>query len=399
MVGGVRYDAIVVGLGAMGAATLAALATRGARVIGLERFTPPHAFGSSQGGTRIIREAYFEDPRYVPLVQRAYERWAALEAASGARLLVPTGGLTIGPPDGRLVTGALASARQHGLPHVVLARPTSRIAGPRCDSPAIGSRSTSRAPACCSRRARSTCSSRRPARAAPTCGPACRSTAGRAEGDGVVVQVGGDTIAARRLVLAAGSWMPSLVPALAPHLRVERNAVHWFRPAAAAPSPELPVLVIEDRADHLLYAVPSMRALGDDLEDGVKFARHHSGDIAATADAVDRTASPADAAAIAGDVGPLSARLDPTPVRSSVCCYTNSPDGHFVIDRHPEHARRDPRQPVLGTRLQVRARPRRGAGGPGARRDAGDRSRGCSRSPGCRAPGGIVRRGGSRCND
>ena len=59
----------------------------------------------------------------MPLVQRAY---AALAGARGGapatRLLVPTGGLTIGPPDGRLVTGALASARRHGLAHEVLDR-------------------------------------------------------------------------------------------------------------------------------------------------------------------------------------------------------------------------------------------------------------------------------------
>jgi sarcosine oxidase len=337
-VGSVRYDAIVVGLGAMGAAALAALATRGARAIGFERFTPPHRFGSSQGGTRIIREAYFEDPRYVPLVQRAYERWAALEAASGARLLVPTGGLTIGPPDGRLVTGALTSARQHGLAHDLLAGsevarrwpsvliPVDRVA---VHEPRAGVLLAARAIQVFVERARAGGAEVRTG--APIDG-------WEADDGGVVVRLGGEVIAARRLVLAAGSWMPSLAAALAPHLRVERNVVHWFRPASPAPPPDLPVLVIEDRADHLLYAVPSMRALGDDLEDGVKFARHHSGDLAATADAVDRTTSPADAAAIAGDVARYLPALDPTPVRSSVCCYTNSPDGHFVIDRHPAHA-------------------------------------------------------------
>jgi sarcosine oxidase len=253
------------------------------------------------------------------------------------RLLVPTGGLTIGPPDGRLVTGALASARTHGLAHAVLGAgeiahrwPAVHTAGDRVavHEPRAGVLLAARAIGVLLDRARASGADVR------TGVPADGWTA---DAGGVVVRVGEEVIAARRLVLAAGSWMPALVPALAPHLRVERNVVHWFRPAAPVPAPDLPVLVIEDRAEHLLYAVPSMRALGDDLEDGVKFARHHSGDIAATADAVVRTPSPADAAAIAGDVSRYLPGLDPVPVQSSVCCYTNSPDGHFVIDRHPRH--------------------------------------------------------------
>jgi sarcosine oxidase len=97
------------------------------------------------------------------------------------------------------------------------------------------------------------------------------------------------------------------------------------------------VLVIEDTPEHLLYALPSMRALGDDLEDGVKFACHHSGVIAASADAVDRRSTAADVAAIRADVSRYLPGLEPEPVRSSICTYTNTPDGHFLVDRHPRH--------------------------------------------------------------
>ena len=111
------YDVAIVGLGAMGSACAYHFARRGARVLGLDRFAPPHPFGSSHGETRIIREAYFEDPRYVPLVQRAYRLWRELERAAGEKLLVETGGLMVGPPDGVLVRGARTSAETHGLPH------------------------------------------------------------------------------------------------------------------------------------------------------------------------------------------------------------------------------------------------------------------------------------------
>ena len=76
----------------MGAATLAELARRGRRVLGLEQFALPHARGSSQGGTRIIREAYFEHPLYVPLVQRAYAAWQALERRTGRPCWFPPAG-------------------------------------------------------------------------------------------------------------------------------------------------------------------------------------------------------------------------------------------------------------------------------------------------------------------
>ena len=104
----------------MGSATAYHLARRGLHVLGLDRFTPPHAFGSSHGETRIIREAYFEHPVYVPMVQHAYSLWRDLEKRSGTTLLLETGGVMVGRPDSDLVQGARRSAELHGLPHEML---------------------------------------------------------------------------------------------------------------------------------------------------------------------------------------------------------------------------------------------------------------------------------------
>src|SRR3989442_9648686 len=122
----VDADVIVAGLGAHGSSAAYALASRGAAVLGFDRFARGHTLGSSGGLSRIIRLSYYEHPDYVPLLRRAWELWRELERASGEHLLTETGGLYAGPPDGHLVSGALESARGHGLDHEVLDTRTLR---------------------------------------------------------------------------------------------------------------------------------------------------------------------------------------------------------------------------------------------------------------------------------
>ena len=112
-----HYDIAIVGLGAMGSMAALEATRRGLTVVGFDRFTPPHNLGSSHGLSRIIREAYAEAPQYVPIVRRAYERWAELERESGRQLFSQTRGLMVGRPDSPLVAGARTSAVEHGLPH------------------------------------------------------------------------------------------------------------------------------------------------------------------------------------------------------------------------------------------------------------------------------------------
>ena len=102
---GQNFDAIVVGVGGMGSATCCELARRGVRVLGLEQFDLGHDRGSSHGRTRVIRNAYYEHPSYVPLVRRAYECWYDLEQLTGQHLLTECGCLNVGLPAGELVQG------------------------------------------------------------------------------------------------------------------------------------------------------------------------------------------------------------------------------------------------------------------------------------------------------
>ncbi|HEY9517598.1 MAG TPA: N-methyl-L-tryptophan oxidase [Gemmatimonadaceae bacterium] len=326
-----NYDVIVAGLGAMGSATAFHLASRGRRVLGLDRFVPPHALGSSHGRSRIIREAYFEHPLYVPMVQRAYLNWAELERLSGRRLLVRTGGLMIGPPDGLVAGGARRSAIEHDLAYEELSsrEVRRRFPGYRPSDDMVGiwePRAGFLIPEAAIETHLALARER---------GAEVRVdepvVAWRAMGDDVEVVTPCGTYTAGCLVLAVGAWMKQLVPELELPLVVERNVMHWFRPENSNDlfAPErFPVFLCEFAPGRAWYGIP-------DSGDGIKVALHHQGELT-DADALRRDVAPEEIARIRSLMEvfmPLVA--DAECVESAACMYTNTPDEHFVIDRHP----------------------------------------------------------------
>jgi sarcosine oxidase len=226
-----HFDVIVAGLGAMGSQALAELARRGLRAAGFDRFSPPHDQGSSHGKSRIIREAYFEDPIYVPLVQRAFERWSELEAESGVTLYRRTGGLCYGPADGQLVTGAIKSAETHGLQCERLSAAVLRDRFPAFSVRddwigVVEARAGMLAPEAAIGAALAV---------ADRCGATVRRNepllSWRQEGDGVVVETAQGRYAASHLIISAGMWVRSLLAELALPVEVQRHALFWFAPA------------------------------------------------------------------------------------------------------------------------------------------------------------------------
>jgi len=109
------FDVIVIGLGAHGSSALYHLSKTGQKVLGIDRYMPPHDRGSSHGQSRIIRQAYHENPVYVPFVKAAYTLWEEMERETGEKLLIETGGLLLGTEDSTVVTGARLSAETHGI--------------------------------------------------------------------------------------------------------------------------------------------------------------------------------------------------------------------------------------------------------------------------------------------
>ena len=326
------YDVIVVGVGGMGSAACWQLARRGQSVLGLERFDIPHSMGSSHGISRIIRLPYYEDPAYVPLLRRAYELWDAAETASGETLLVTTGSLDGGPEDDPLFRGALASAETHGLPHEVLtgAEVNGRYPGYRMPGayrfvlqPRGGLIASERAIIAHARLAQE---------AGATIQARERVLDWQADpgGDGVTVRTDKGQYRAGRLVLAAGAWMADLAPVLAGLAVPERQVLAWLQPTR-------PELFTTDRFPVFNLQVDEGRYYGFPVYEvpGFKFGRYHHRGETMQAEAMRREPDAEDERLLRG----FAERYFPSGAGPTMalraCMFTNTPDEHFVLDRHP----------------------------------------------------------------
>jgi sarcosine oxidase len=322
-----------VGLGSHGSATAAELARRGASVLGLERFTRGHEMGSFVGRSRVIRTAYFEHPDYVPLLRRAWQRWLDLERETGEHVLFPTGGLYAGPPGSGIVEGTLRSVRQHGLAHEILEGDDLKRRHPWLKGEGLVAIAEEQAGYLIPERAIAAHT-----RVAEAHGAELRFADGAddwfPEPDGSMVNVhtaSGATFRARTLVLTAGAWLPHFLPDLALPLTVERVPLFWYQSARPDALRDLPVYIVETD-DGNFYGFPYLSG------DGLKVARHGTGERT-DPDHLHRDLVPGEdesvrrfiARYIPDGVGPLRA--------SKICMYTRTPDGHFIIDRHPTYPR------------------------------------------------------------
>ena len=238
----------------------------------------------------------------------------------------------MGPASGPLVAGTLASAREHGVPHERLDTPALERRFPALRrledavgvyEPGGGWLHPERAVAACLRLASQGGVMLRFDEPVVHWAP---------DGDGVVVKTARDRHHARRLLLATGPWMPELLGEAVPGLTVERQVQHWFAPAPGmtADAGRLPIF-IRQVVEGVFYALPPA---GDGSE--IKVAVHHDG-ADTTPGAVRRTVSPEEVAAAHALLARYAPALAGPHRRAAVCLYTNSRDGDFVIDRHPEH--------------------------------------------------------------
>ena len=338
-------DVIVVGLGAMGSATLYQLARRGARAIGIDRFAPPHDRGSSHGESRITRQAIGEGEEYVPFALRSHEIWRELEAETGRSLLAPVGGLIIGRQGeaGRqhghadFIGRTMAAARRFRIEHEVLAAgdvarrfPQFRLAGDETCyyEPGAG---FLRAEACVAAqldRARALGATIRT-------GETVTDVA--ADATSVTIRTSAATYTAGQAVVTAGAWAPQLLGgAFAKVLRVYAQTLLWFAPdgeALFAPG-RFPIFIWRyggGEDDHF-YGFPV-------VGDGVKLATEQFAETTEPDHARPNTSADDARRMYEAHVRGRLAGLSDRCVRAVTCLYTVTPDSGFLIDRHPEWER------------------------------------------------------------
>ncbi|MHB2017290.1 MAG: N-methyl-L-tryptophan oxidase [Candidatus Xenobia bacterium] len=317
-----RYDVIVLGIGAMGSATLRALRRRGVCAIGLEQFSMAHDRGSSHGETRLIRKAYFEDPEYIPLLHAVYPMWRELQAEHQETLFEErTGLLLAGAFEHDLVQRTLKTARKYNVPLESLTAEQCCQRWPMLRMPDgltvlwDEEGGVLRVEACVRALAH---------------GAEVREHVTvqnwKAGSNGVEVTTSDGTFEADRLVVTAGAWAAKLLGELGRKLWIRRKVLFWHPQDGAY-----------DGAPAFFYALDYGQIYGFPGRHGLlKLADHAGGQVLDDPDPA-RDLLPGDHDTVARAIAELFPHASAVAARHVVCMYTMTPDENFILDLHPEH--------------------------------------------------------------
>ncbi|MCB1121744.1 MAG: N-methyl-L-tryptophan oxidase [Verrucomicrobiae bacterium] len=323
----------------MGSATCYHLAKRGIKVLGIEQYDLPHNQGSHHGKSRMIRQAYYEHPDYVPLLKRAYQLWEELEKAGQKKILHRTGALYLSHPAGSVVEGSLRSAREHRLPHRHLKPEEIHTDFPPFSVPETFEGFFEKdggyvlpemgveehAWQACSDGAKILTNT-----------PATRWSCGN---HSVEVETKEGMVEADQLIITTGAWTGKVMKDLGIDLAVTRQVQAWFEPTEDTErfNPEnFPCWFIETDPPHGHYGFPILPG-----RKGLKVAEHKPGEVIPLSEIGRAMADPTEVElaklqTVMNRYLPGSAhRL----LNACTCYYTNSPDQHFIVGRHPLHDR------------------------------------------------------------
>jgi sarcosine oxidase len=325
------YDVAVIGLGAMGSAAVSFLAARGVRVIGFEAASPAHGLGSSHGDSRLIRLGYFEDPSYVPLLHRAYENWRSLETRLRDRILNITGVLQIGKPDSKIITGTRASCNMHNLSCDELSAAQMRkrfpVFGLEDDEIALldpqgGWLKPEAAIWGYLRMAAADGAALHLGEKVNEITP---------DDNGVNISAGGQKYRANRVIVATGSWISQLVPALNAIANPIRQVVAWYRPANgfACDPLRMPAFLRDDGDNGTFFGFPEIGP------DGVKIGRHAHFMESIDPDQPNPDVNDRDRALLDEFAVKYLPGMNGRRVNETTCRYTMLPGEDFLLDHLP----------------------------------------------------------------
>ena len=326
------YDIAIIGAGAMGSAAAWHLSKTGQNTLVLDQFVPPHKFGSSHGESRIIREAYFESPLYVPLVQQAYALWSELEDVSGNKLFLKTGGLMLGDRNQKVFRGASTSAHEYNIPVEYLESDEIErrypVMKPIQDTVALFE---------------SNAGILFPEKCISSQLELAQKRGVRFQFDEKVFRIkrykneveivtNKSAYKSHKIIVCNGAWISELLPEVQLPLSVKRQVLFWFKcsddDVEKFSPPHFPIYIWEHEPNKIFYGFP-------DLGNGIKIAIHHRGQLS-NPETINRNVS-------ADEINEMAQLLKEhfkTEVSfnfAMVCMYTNTPDENFIIDCHPEN--------------------------------------------------------------
>lgn len=322
------YDVIVLGLGGMGSAAAAHLAARGRRVLGLEKHSPAHSLGSSHGGSRIIRQSYFEHPDYVPLLLRSFDLFDRLGQDTGRDVHRLTGGLYLGPPECITVAGSLRAAREWDLAATGLTASEIRRRFPQF-TPGDDEVGVYEEKAGFARPEETV---RAHLQVADAAGADLHfeepATRWRETPDGVEVVTDSGTYTAGELVICPGAWAPQVLSELGIPIRIERQVMYWFDQRGGTDLSGVPVYISESSAGEQIYGFPAIDGPGG----GAKVAFFRKG-ADCTPETIDRSVGDLEVQQMRERSGRLLPNLPGELLTAVTCMYSTTPDEHFVITR------------------------------------------------------------------
>lgn len=328
------YDVIVIGVGSMGSSTLYQLAKQGIKVLGIEQFGVGHERGSHSGVTRIVRKAYFEHPDYVPLLERAYKGWDAIQNEAGKNLFYKSGLLYLGEKNHPVIKGIKESAKLYNIDLRLAERNQTKAflipdkfeqifepdAGFALAEETIKTYTEE----------------------------ALKHGAELKKGEQVIgwelknevieVRTNRSTYRTEKLILSAGAFLKELVPQLAPKLKVTRQLIAWIKPEVSQvfKMDNFSSWVIADKSyPGIMYGFPMLSKSKIGGSGLLKIAHHTPGELI-NPEELERYDSKDEQIKILSFIEKYIPKAVGEMVSLSVCLYTNSPDDHFILDFLPD---------------------------------------------------------------
>lgn len=344
-----HYNAIVLGLGAMGVATVRSFSENkksGFRVLGIDRLSPPHIYGSTHGETRLTRQAIGEGKEYTDLSLRSYEIWRGIERQARTRLLTITGGLIIsgsnkdsilhGVEGSRFLENTIAEAERRDIRHEVLSGRDVRRKFPQFnadddegayfeyDAGFLDPEECVRAQL-------------ELAEAGGVELHRSEQVLGfEPEGSLIAVRTTASSYLTEKLIITAGPWIGKLLEERYKKLfTVFQQTMFWFDvEKAIAPFMigNFPVFYWATRTINGIYGFPAISG----LLGGVKIATEQYVVEADPDNALQPITQPEIDAMYETCVRPYINGLSRRCIKAARCFYTVTPDFGFVIDRYPE---------------------------------------------------------------